>query len=38
VGKVAYATAEGDIGIVFARVEPSDQMLLEKWIGEVRDR
>ena len=30
--------AEGDIGIVFARVEPSDQMLLEKWIGEVRDR
>jgi hypothetical protein len=38
VGKIAYATAEGDIGIVFARVEPSDQMLLEKWIGEVRDR
>ncbi len=38
VGKVAHATAEGDIGIVFARVEPSDQMLLEKWIGEVRDR
>jgi len=38
VGKVAHATAEGDIGIVFARVEPSDQMILEKWIGELRDR
>jgi len=37
-GKVAYATGDGDIGIVFTRVEPNDQMILEKWIGELRDR
>lgn len=37
-GKVAYGTADGDMGIVFARVEPSDQMILEKWISELRDR
>jgi len=38
VGKVAYATADGDMGIVFVRIEPNDQMILEKWIGELRDR
>ena len=37
-GKVAYATAEGDMGIVFARIEPNDQMILEKWISELGDR
>jgi hypothetical protein len=36
IGKVAYSIADGDTGIVFARVEPSDQMILEKWIGELR--
>jgi hypothetical protein len=37
-GKVAYATADGDMGIVFTRVERNDQMVLEKWISELRDR
>jgi hypothetical protein len=37
VGKVAYATADGDMGIVFARVERNDQATLEKWISELRD-
>ena len=36
-GKVAYAT-EGDMGIVFTRVEQNDLMILEKWISELRDR
>ena len=36
-GKVAYATADGDMGIVFTRIEPNDQMILEKWISELRD-
>jgi len=36
-GKVAYATANGDTGIVFARVEQNDQVILEKWISELRD-
>jgi hypothetical protein len=35
---VAYATSHGDMGIVFARVERNDQMILEKWINELRDR
>jgi hypothetical protein len=36
--KVAYATADGDMGIVFRRVEPRDQVIVERWIGELRDR
>src|SRR5438270_8881090 len=35
-GKVAYANADGDMGIVFTRIERNDQMILEKWIGELR--
>jgi hypothetical protein len=38
VGKVAYATADGEMGIVFTRIERNDQMILEKWISELRDR
>jgi len=38
VGKVAYVTADGNMGIVFALIEPNDQMILEKWISELRDR
>jgi hypothetical protein len=37
-GKVAYATADGDMGIVFARVERNDQTILEKWINELRTK
>ncbi len=32
------ATSGGDIGIVFTQVERNDQMILEKWISEIRDR
>jgi hypothetical protein len=38
IGKVVYATADGDMGIVFARIERNDQVILEKWISELRDR
>jgi hypothetical protein len=38
VGKVAHATSDGDMGIVFARVERNDQTVLEQWISELRDR
>lgn len=37
-GKVIYATSGGDTGIVFTQVEPNDQMILEKWVGELRGR
>jgi PilZ domain len=29
-GKVAYAAANGDMGIVFGRIERNDQVILEK--------
>jgi hypothetical protein len=38
VGKVAYATADGDMGIVFMQIESSNHTVLEKWISELRDR
>ena len=36
-GRVAYTNVGGEIGIVFTRMEPSDQLILEKWISELRD-
>jgi hypothetical protein len=35
-GRVAYATSEDDMGIVFTRVERNDQVILEKWISQLR--
>jgi PilZ domain len=37
-GKVAYGTADGDMGIAFARIERNDQVILEDWITELRGR
>jgi D-serine deaminase-like pyridoxal phosphate-dependent protein len=37
-GKVAYATSNGGVGIVFTKTESKDQLILEKWITELRDR
>ena len=37
-GKVAYATADGELGIAFARIERNDQAILEDWITELRGR
>ncbi|SRR5260370_36274239 len=35
-GRVSYAKTEGEMGIVFTRIEPKDQLILEKWIEEIR--
>jgi len=35
-GRVSYAQAEGEMGIVFTRIDPKDQLILEKWIEELR--
>ena len=35
-GRVSYAKAEGEMGIVFTRIDPKDQLILEKWIEEIR--
>jgi hypothetical protein len=37
-GKVAYATSNGGVGIGFTKTESKDQLILEKWITELRDR
>ncbi len=37
-GRVIYATADGEMGIAFTRVEQVHQIILEKWISEQRER
>ncbi len=35
-GKVSYTTSER-MGIAFTQIEPNDQVILEKWVEELRD-
>lgn len=35
-GRVSYSKAEGEMGIVFTRIDPKDQLILEKWVEELR--
>jgi PilZ domain-containing protein len=37
-GRVAYVQPNAGMGIVFTRIDPDDQLILEKWIAELRDR
>ena len=34
IGRVTYATSDSYMGILFARVETKDQLVLEKWVAE----
>ena len=36
-GRVVYVRPFREIGIVFTRIEDTDQAILEKWISELRD-
>ncbi len=36
-GRVSYSTSEGGMGIAFTQIEPNDQLILEKWVEELRD-
>ena len=36
-GMVAYPGRNGETGIVFTRVEQNDQLILEKWVAELRN-
>jgi hypothetical protein len=36
-GRVSYTSSDGGMGIAFTRIEPNDQLILEKWIVELRD-
>jgi hypothetical protein len=35
-GKVVYARLDAGMGIVFTSIQPSDQLVLDKWIAELR--
>jgi len=35
-GKVIYARQNAGMGILFTRIEPNDQLVLDKWIAELR--
>ena len=35
-GRVTYAKAEGEMGIVFTRIDSKDRLVLERWIEESR--
>jgi PilZ domain-containing protein len=37
-GKVANARPNSGMGIFFTRIEPHDQLVLDKWIAELRDQ
>jgi len=36
-GKVSYTTSDGGMGIAFTQIQPSDQVILEKWVEDLRD-
>jgi len=35
--KVLYTTSDGGMGIAFTEIEPTNELILEKWIEELRD-
>ena len=35
-GTVAYEQANGGMGLVFAKIEPNQQIILDKWIADLR--
>jgi PilZ domain len=36
-GRVANARADGSMGVIFTRIEQNDQLILEKWLNELRE-
>jgi hypothetical protein len=37
-GRVVFAKPDAGMGILFTRIAPRDQAVLDKWIAELRDR
>ena len=37
-GRVAFVRPSAGMGIFFIRIEPHDQLVLDKWIAELRDQ
>ena|SRR2546430_1273575 len=36
-GKIAYAGKSTRMGVLFTKIEPNQQLVLEKWIAEMRE-
>jgi hypothetical protein len=36
-GKVAHAGHGTRMGVVFTKIEPNQQLVLEKWVAELRE-
>jgi hypothetical protein len=36
-GRVSYTTPDGGMGITFTQIEPTNQLVLEKWVEKLRD-
>ena len=36
-GRVSFTTSEGGMGITFTHIEPKDQLILERWMEELRN-
>jgi len=36
-GKVAYAVSSTGMGVAFTKIEPNYQLVLDNWIGQLRD-
>ena len=36
-GKVVYASQNAGMGVEFTEIAPDDQLVLERWIGRLRD-
>ena len=37
-GRVSYTTTDGGMGIAFTQIEPTSQLILERWVEELRER
>jgi hypothetical protein len=37
-GRVAHVRPNAGMGVVFTSINPNDQLILEKWIAELRDQ
>ena len=36
-GRVSYTTSDGGMGIAFTQIEPTNQLILEKWVEDLRE-
>ena len=36
-GRVSYATSDGGMGIAFSQIGPTNQLILEKWVDDLRE-